>query len=149
MSLPAVVFFFAAAAATGAPPTVRNLDLSGLQIGAATVLTIDGDNLLPDPKVLLAAPVAGQVVRKESTANRLVIEVALDRSAVPGMYNLRVANANGVSAGRVVALDHLPQRPWAKEIALPAALHATLAGSSGWAASCGRCCTCTTRGAGS
>jgi hypothetical protein len=129
-SLAAAVLLVAAASAAGAPPTVRNLDLSGLQIGAATVLTIDGDNLLPDPKILLGVPIAGVVVRKESTANRVVIEVSLDKSAVPGMYNLRVANANGVSASRVVALDHLPQRPWAKETALPAALHATLAGSN-------------------
>jgi hypothetical protein len=120
-----------AAPAAAAAPTLRNIDLHGLQIGAATVLTIDGDNLLPEPKLLLAAPVASQTVRKESTANRVVIEVALDKAAVPGLYNLRLANANGVSAGRVVALDHLPQRAWGPKVeSLPVALHATLGGST-------------------
>jgi hypothetical protein len=131
VALPLSAFALLAAApvAPAAPPTVRNMDLHGLQIGATTVLTIDGDNLLPEPKLLLAAPIAKQVVRPTGTPNRVVIEVTLDRAAVPGLYNLRLNNAHGVSATRVVAVDHLPQRAWEEKTALPVALHGALAGS--------------------
>jgi hypothetical protein len=120
-----------AAPATAATPTIRNLDRSGLQIGGTTTLTIDGDNLLPDPKLVLSAPIVKQVVQRQSTPNRVLIEVTLDKSVVPGLYNLRLANAMGVSAGRIVALDHLPQQTWEPKIAaLPVALHGNLTGSS-------------------
>jgi hypothetical protein len=118
-------------AAQAAAPSIRNLDRLGLQVGGTTALTLDGDNLLPDPKLVLSAPVVRQVVRQGSTPNRVVIEVTLDKAAVPGLYNLRLANANGVSAGRVVALDHLLQRTWEEKVAaLPVALHGNLTGSN-------------------
>src|SRR5436305_136862 len=56
-----------------APPVVRNIDRLGLQAGGTTALTIDGENLLPEPKVLLSAPVEKQVVQPKGTANRVVI----------------------------------------------------------------------------
>lgn len=116
---------------SAAPPVVRNLDRLGLQVGGSTVVTIDGDNLLPEPKLVLSVPVVKQVAQPKATANRVVIEVTLDKKATPGLYNLRLANANGISAGRVVAVDHLPQRAWeAKTAALPVALHGTLSGSN-------------------
>ncbi|MGH7170024.1 MAG: hypothetical protein ACRELG_07100 [Gemmataceae bacterium] len=114
-----------------APPIVRNVDRLGLQIGGKTMLTIDGDNLLPEPKLLLSARIIKQVVQSKATANRVVIEVTLDKTATPGPYNLRLANVHGVSAGRVVAVDHLPQRTWVPKIAsLPVSLHGTLSGSN-------------------
>jgi hypothetical protein len=117
--------------ASAAPPVVRNLDRLGLWIGGSTMLTIDGDNLLPEPKLVLSAPVVKQVVRPKATANRVVIEVTLDKKATPGLYNLRLANANGISVGRVVAVDHLPQQTWQAKIAsLPVSLHGTLSGSN-------------------
>jgi len=116
---------------SAAPPTIRNLDRLGLQTGGSTVLTIDGDNLLPEPKLVLSVPIVKQVVQPKGTANRVVIEVTLDKAAIPGLYNLRVANANGVSAGRIVAVDHLPQRVWEPKVAaLPVSLHGTLNGSN-------------------
>jgi hypothetical protein len=119
-----------AGAATAVPPVVRNLDRLGVQIGATTVLTIDGDNLLPEPRIVLPAPIVKQVLRPKGTANRIAIEITLDRAALPGLYNLRLANSHGVSAARVVAVDHLPQRGWEPKLSeLPTALHGTLAGS--------------------
>jgi hypothetical protein len=113
-----------------APPVIRNIDRLGVQIGGSTVLTIDGDNLLLDPKLVLSVPIAKQVVQPKATANRVVIEVTLDKTATPGLYNLRLANVNGVSTGRVVAVDHLPQKTWEPKItALPVSLHGTLNGS--------------------
>jgi len=119
-----------APAASAAPPIVRNVDRLGLQIGNSTVLTIDGDNLLPEPRLVLSAPIVKQVVLPKGTATRIAIEVTLDSTAVPGLYNLRLANTNGVSPGRVVAVDHLPQRMWEPKVAsLPVSLHGTLTGS--------------------
>jgi hypothetical protein len=119
-----------AGAATAAPPVVRAIDRLGLQVGGSTVLTIDGENLLPDPKVILSAPIVKQVVQPKATANRVVIEVTLDKAATPGLYNLRLANVNGVSAARAVGVDHLPQKTWEPKIAaLPVSLHGTLNGS--------------------
>jgi hypothetical protein len=115
---------------SAAPPVIRNIDRLGLQIGASTTLTIDGDNLLPEPRLILSVPIVKQVVQPKGTTNRVVIEVTLDKAAVPGLYNLRLVNSNGVSAGRVVAVDHLPQHAWEpKIVALPVSLHGTLAGS--------------------
>src|SRR5262249_28788623 len=46
------------------------------------------------------------------------------------LYNLRLATAHGVSAARVVAVDHLPQHAWEAKVAtLPAALSGSLGGS--------------------
>src|SRR5262249_8969392 len=116
--------------ARAAAPVLRNLDRAGLQAGGTTVLTIDGDNLLPEPKLVLPLPISKQVVRPGATANRVSIEVTLDRTPVPGLYNLRLATAHGVSAARVVAVDHLSQHSWeAKLAALPAALSGSLGGS--------------------
>ncbi|HTU18951.1 MAG TPA: hypothetical protein VMG10_12900 [Gemmataceae bacterium] len=120
-----------ASAAAAAPPVVRNVDRLGLQIGGSTTLTIDGENLLPEPKLLLSAPIVKQVVQPKATANRVVIEVTLDKTATPGPYNLRLANVHGVSAGRVVAVDHLPQRTWETKVAsLLVSLHGSLSGSN-------------------
>jgi hypothetical protein len=121
------VYSFAGAAS----PLLRNVDRLGLQIGGSTVLTLDGDNLLPEPKLILSAPIVKQVVQPKATANRVVIEVTLDKAATPGLYNLRLANENGVSSAKVVAVDHLPQRTWeAKVASLPVSLHGTLSGSN-------------------
>jgi hypothetical protein len=126
-----LVLVLCASAASAAPPIVRNVDRLGLQIGGSTMLTIDGENLLPEPKLLLSAPIVTQVVQPKATANRVVIEVTIDKAATPGPYNLRLANVHGVSAGRVVAVDHLRQRTWEPNVAsLPVSLHGTLNGSN-------------------
>jgi len=47
------------------------------------------------------------------------------------MYNLWLANANGISGKTVVAVDHLPQRAFADKVdSLPVALHGTVGGSA-------------------
>lgn len=131
---------------SASPPTVRNVDRLGLQAGGTTTLTIDGDNLLPDPKLVLAVPVAKQTLRPGATANRIMLDITLDKSVVPGLYNLRLANAHGVSAGRVVAVDHLPQQAWSEKVTLPAALHGTLTGgrklTTSFAGKAGQALTC-------
>lgn len=131
VALGLAVLLLCASAAAAAAPIVRNVDRLGLQIGGTTTLTIDGENLLPEPKLVLSAPIVKQVVQPKATANRVVLEVTLDKAALPGPYNLRLANVHGVSAGRIVAVDHLPQRTWEPKVAsLPVALHGVLNGST-------------------
>jgi len=114
-----------------APPTITNLPLRGLQIGGRTTLTIQGTDLLPAPQLVIGIPVAKQSVLKGSTATNLKLAVTLGRDAAPGLYNLRIANAKGVSKSVVIAADGLPEAAFAERIAaLPIALHGTLTGST-------------------
>lgn len=120
----------AACPVTAAAPTISNLDRIGLQLGATTVLTIDGDNLLPDPKLVLGVPIARQAVKPGATASHVVVEVTLNKAITPGIYNLRVTTAQGASPARIVALDSLPQVPWPATVeSLPVALTGAVASS--------------------
>ncbi|HQU43397.1 MAG TPA: hypothetical protein PK867_11340 [Pirellulales bacterium] len=120
----------AASAATAAPPTVRNLDIRGLQIGATTTIAFDGIDFPPNARVMMAVPIAAQTVRPNATATRVEIDVTLDGGISPGFYNLYLAGEGGVSEKTVVALDRLPQRRFGPTVeALPVALHGTLSGS--------------------
>jgi hypothetical protein len=121
----------AASSAIATPPSVRNVNVRGLQIGGTTTLVIDGTDLLPNPRLVMAVPIATQVVRPNATATRVEIDVTLDGSASPGLNNLYLANDGGISEKTLVALDRLPQRPFAPTIdSLPVALHGTLGGSA-------------------
>jgi hypothetical protein len=125
-----LLLLLAAVPVSAAPPALRNLDRVGLQIGRTNLLTIDGDNLLPAPRLLLSVPIARQTVQPQSTPSRVTIEITLDKATAPGLYNLWLANANGVSAARIVSVDHLPQRAWEAAVGvLPVALEGNLAGS--------------------
>jgi hypothetical protein len=119
------------APAFAAAPQITNLPVRGFQTGVSTTFTIEGADLLPNPRILLPVPVASQVLKDKATANRVQIEVALPANVPPGMHLLRVANAKGVSNAVLVGIDDLPQVPFAAQIAqLPAALHGTLPGSA-------------------
>ena len=129
----ALALLVSAAATPGfaAPPIVRNIDIRGLQIGGTTTVAFDGADLPPGARVMMSVPIAAQVVRPNATATRVEIDVTLDGSLVPGLYNLYLAGENGISEKTVVALDHLPQRRFAATVeALPVALHGTLSGST-------------------
>jgi hypothetical protein len=117
-------------AATGwAAPLIRNVSLRGLQAGAPTLLVIDGEDLSPNPQLVLPVNIAAQTV-KSAQPNRLELEVTLAADAAPGLYNLRVASASGISNAVVVGVDSLPQLPIAEAVpALPAALTGSLTGS--------------------
>ncbi|MGE3807546.1 MAG: hypothetical protein AB7K24_23020 [Gemmataceae bacterium] len=116
---------------TAAPPAIRTIDRAGLQAGGTTILTIDGENLLPDPRLVVSFPIARQTVLPKGTEKKVQIEVVLDKNVVPGFYNLRLANPDGVSGGQIVAVDHLPQQTWQPEVAaLPISLHGNLTGSN-------------------
>lgn len=109
-SLVCVVCVVGSVVASAAPPTVANLSLRGLQTGATTTLAIDGANLLPDPRLLLPVSGVKQTVRPGATATHVEFDVSLDAAIPPGIYNLRVASAGGVSPPAAIGLDSLAER---------------------------------------
>src|SRR5438105_1588802 len=56
--------------ATAAAPQLNSITLRGLQSGAVTTLTIEGTDLLPDPRLLLAVPIASQALKGTASPNR-------------------------------------------------------------------------------
>lgn len=121
------------AATTGASgaPAIRNLNVRGLTIGGETTLVVDGAELLPEPRLVTDLPLAAQAVAENPTDARVTFRVTLAPQATPGVYHLRVASGSGVSEPILVAVDRLPQRPFAPQVeSLPAALHGTVAGSA-------------------
>jgi hypothetical protein len=111
-------------------PTIRNLPVRGLQLGGTTTLTIDGDEFGTAPRLLLPFA-ARQELKPSATKNQAVFEVALKEDVEPGYYHVWVVTEEGVSAPAVIAVDRLPQRPFAATIEqLPAALHGVVNGSA-------------------
>lgn len=120
-----------ASTAVAAAPTVRSLSVRGLQIAGTTTLVFDGAELLPNPRVVMSVPLITQTAKPNSTATRVEIDVTLDDKSPPGLYNLHLATDGGVSERIVVAIDRLPQRPFAASVeSLPVALHGTLGGGT-------------------
>jgi hypothetical protein len=116
--------------ASAAPPTITNLSARGLSFGTST-LTVSGSDLLPEPRLVLPIPIASQKLKDGATANQVQIELTLDASLPPGIYPLRLATAQGVSAAVAVGVDALREQAFSPEIAsLPVALTGALQGSS-------------------
>ena len=60
------------------PPEIRSVNVRGFQIGQPTVVTIDGVDLAPTPKLWLNANAVEVVVDdKQSNANRVVLTATL------------------------------------------------------------------------
>lgn len=124
------LFLGAATQVASAAPEIRNLSLRGLQTGATTTVTIDGEGLLPAPRVLLSVPIANQVVKEGATPSRVEIEITLAGDVPPGIYMLRVANAGGISDAVAVGIDDLPEQPVAEKLdQLPVAVNGSISGT--------------------
>lgn len=127
----AVVVLFVGACAQSAEPTVRNVDVRGLQIGGKTTVAVDGADLGTAPKLLLPFPTAKVELKAGATAARAIFEVELPSDVTPGTYQFRIATDDGVSSPVVFGVDRMPQIPFTPEIKtpLPVALHGSVAGS--------------------
>jgi hypothetical protein len=124
------VLLLAASRAPAAEPEVQAINVRGLQVGGTTAVTIDGDKLGPNPKLLL--PFAAKPALKAgSTDKKLTFDVALDDTVTPGYHHLRVVTDGGISLPILVGVDRLVQQPLGTTIAqLPAAVTGVVAGSN-------------------
>lgn len=118
-----------------APPKITRLSIRGFQAGGTTRLIVTGADLGTAPKLLLGAPLKEQKLVGTAKPNAAEFDVVVDPSAAAGVYHLRVATSEGVSAPEIVAVDGLPQRliaPTGGTVAkvLPVAMHGTLAGAA-------------------
>jgi hypothetical protein len=122
---------FVGTSPVAAEPVLRAVSVRGLQVGGTTTLTIDGDDLGKEPRLLL--PFAAKQERKAgATDKQATFDVTLAADVTPGYYNLRLAAEGGVSLPVIIGVDRLPQRPFAAEIAaLPIALHGPAVGAAG------------------
>lgn len=121
---------FATAGHAEAAPQITKLGSYGLRIGTTTTLIVEGSDLLPGARLVSAAPIATQLLRPGGSATRVAIEVTIPGDASPSHYALRVANSRGISNAVMVAVDDLPQLPFASKIEqLPVALNGTLSGN--------------------
>ncbi len=121
---------FCCASSLFAAPTIADVSLRGLRSGATSTLTIRGSELDGAPQLLLPFPVAKAELKPGGNAGQFQVDVTLDANAAPGIYPLRVANERGVSNAVLLAVDALPQAPFAAEVtALPVALHGSINGA--------------------
>jgi len=115
--------------AATAAPTISNVSVRALTIGAPQVLVVDGADLLPDPKLILSVPLAKQAIQAGATANRVTFELQVADVASPGIYPVRVASGKGVSNSTFIAIDRLPNFALAADTTtLPVSLLGTLTG---------------------
>lgn len=127
--LAAIILIAFAARGLAGDPEIRNLSVRGLQVGGTTTLTIDGDGLLPNPRLLLPFP-ATVALKGMATDKQATFEVTLGNDVTPGYSHLYLSSEQGISTPVIVAVDRLPQRPFGPSIeSLPVALHGTLTGS--------------------
>lgn len=121
---------FGAGVILGAEPAIRSLDVRGLKIGGTTTLTIDGDDLGKEPRLLLPFA-AQQTLKPKGTEKKATFDVTLGDEVEPGYYHLRVVSEGGASLPAVVGVDRLHQQLVAEPIkSLPVAIHGTVTGSA-------------------
>jgi hypothetical protein len=123
-------FCLVARSVAAVEPTLRDINLRGLEIGGTTALVVDGDDLGTAPRLLLPFA-AKQELKPGGTDKRATFDVALGADVIPGYYQLRVVTEGGVTLPMVVCVDRLPQRPIAAAIEqLPVALSGAMGGST-------------------
>ncbi len=116
-----------------AGPEIASLSLYGLTRGQTMVLAITGTNLLPEPVLVSSAPIEKQVLRPGATPERIEFEITVPATAPAGHFPVRVQTPRGISGPLTVAVDSLPQIPFAessaeKPVALPVAISGSLSG---------------------
>jgi len=128
-NLLAMILWITSQSSIASPPQISNVSLRGLQIGETTTLTIDGNELLPNPSLVLPFEVIHQTVASSAQNNRVQVAVTVGESVQPGIYKLRVANSKGISNAVQIGVDSLIQKPFSAAVeSLPIALHANLTG---------------------
>lgn len=112
-----------------AQPVITDVDLRGLQAGAATELNFSGRNLTKGTRAFLPFPFQQKTVSENGSSKlRLKIEIPLDTT--PGLYPVRLFNEQGLSEPILLGVDKLPHRPFSSQTQkLPVALSGKLVGA--------------------
>jgi hypothetical protein len=130
----ALIILLATSTAFAAPPRITRLLVRGLQTDGTTRVSVQGADLLDEPRLLVDLPIVSQKVVGTPKANAVDFDVTLGKDVTPGVYHLRLANSEGITSPEVVAVDHLPQRPTpaanAEPEKLPTAVHGVVTGSN-------------------
>jgi len=132
--LPIVLLFLVACLISGrtiqAEPTIRTVTPRGLVIGGETLLTIEGAEFTPEPRLVLEIPGATATLEGEPQANRASYRVQLPSSVSAGHYPIRVVSGTGLSAATMLGVDLLPEATFGESIeSLPVALTGQLTGN--------------------
>src|SRR5262245_26682888 len=85
-----------------APPSVTKISMQTLQSGGTTLITVEGTDLAPNPRILLPFPIAGQAVKEGVTDKKIQLEVKLANDVPPGIYQMRIGSDKGISNPIVV-----------------------------------------------
>ena len=118
------------AASLAAAPNIANVSPRGLRVGQPVTLVITGSDLGADSRLLSPAKIASQTIKGEAKPDRVEIEVTLDPAVPPGLYPIRLANAQGISSPVVIGVDSFPQVAFAEQLGeLPVALHGAVGGA--------------------
>src|SRR5205085_8640761 len=99
-------------------------------LGSATTFLVEGSDFTAAPRLLLNVPIREQQV-KSTKPNSVEFGIQLDaEKTLPGIYLARIATNEGVSNAVPIAIDSLPQLPFAPTVsAIPVALHGSLSGN--------------------
>ena len=125
-----LALLFCCAPAFAVEPSIRAINIRGLQIGGTTELVCDGDDLTTEPRLLLPFA-AHQELKSGSTEKKATFIVKLADDVQPGYYQLRIATAGGVSLPIVIGIDRLLQQELKNPIEkLPVAAHGSVGGSA-------------------
>ncbi|MBL8829468.1 MAG: hypothetical protein JNM18_20985, partial [Planctomycetaceae bacterium] len=130
----ALIILLATSTTFAAPPRITRLLVRGLQTEGTTRVSVQGADLLGEPRLLVDLPIVGQKVVGTPRTNAVDFDVTLGKDVTPGVYHLRLATNEGITSPEVIAVDHLPQRPTpaanAEPEKLPTAVHGVVTGSN-------------------
>ena len=129
LSILLLVLWTTSQSSIAAPPQITNLSVRGLQIGATTIMTIEGSELLASPSIVLPFEVTQKMTDSPAQNNNVQIAVTVGESVQPGIYPMRVVNSKGISNAVQIGVDSLKQNPFVGKLeSLPVALHGNLTG---------------------
>jgi hypothetical protein len=114
-----------------AAPVINKLTPIGLQAGQDVILTVDGTDLLPNPRLIASFPIETQEIQANPAANKVTLKLKIPADVDTGIHTIRIASDGGSSNSLAIAVDRLPQQAFAENIsALPMAVNGQLAGGT-------------------
>ena len=114
-----------------AAPVINKLTPVGLQAGQDVILTVDGTDLLPNPRLIASFPIETQEIQANPAANKVTLKLKIPADVDTGIHTIRIASDGGSSNSLAIAVDRLPQQAFGENIsALPMAVNGQLAGGT-------------------